>query len=266
MALDLLKRNNANRPLDRTLVAQLARYMEEGTFQLTHQGIALSGSLKAGEVLDGQHRLSAIVKSGVPTKLLVFEHMSPETMPFLDTGKRRSGGDVLSLTGEKDSTLIASVVRHVHLAKADLTGPWVGSRTRIPNDRLLALFEENPDGYRKSVAVGRPLAKTLGMIPTATSAGYFLGLGSAPEVDTEEWVEGLMTGANLQATDPRLALTKAIVQLRSISSRRRRTDSRAQLGLYLKAWNAWVSGKPIKSLRFQEGEQLPRPVVGQRLA
>ncbi|MGW4722976.1 hypothetical protein [Streptomyces sp. NPDC004291] len=48
--------------------------------------------------------------------------------------------------------------------------------------------------------------------------------------------------------------------LRGGASKRRRTDTRGQIGLYIKAWNAWVAGRPVKTLRLQSGEKMPRPI------
>jgi hypothetical protein len=227
---------------------------------VTHQGIALDGPLNSGKLVDGQHRLHAIVKSGIPTPVLVFENVPPETFSVLDTGKRRSGGDVLALSGERDTTLLASTVRHVHLFRAVPSGSWVGSGSRISNDEVLDIFRAHPQEFREAVRQGRILSQEIGLIPTAASTAYFLTVESAPVARIDDWVKGLVTGANLTPDDPRLALIKTIRSLREGMSKRRRTDTRGHIGLYVKAWNAWVTGKPVKSLRLQKGEKMPRPI------
>lgn len=63
-AAELPTRNESNRPLSKTVVSGFASAMRRGEWKLTHQGIALG---QDGQVVDGQHRLSAIVESGVPT-------------------------------------------------------------------------------------------------------------------------------------------------------------------------------------------------------
>ncbi|MBO8197376.1 hypothetical protein JW613_03465 [Streptomyces smyrnaeus] len=259
LAKDLLGRNQANRPTDRALVAQLSAEIKAGNFQLTHQGIALNGSVEDGQLLDGQHRLKAIVMAGIPVKMLVFENIPADTFSVLDTGKRRSGGDVLSLKNERDPTLLASTVRHIHLMKTSPSGSWVGSSSRITNMRLLELFDAQQEEFRIAARVGRQLCQNLGMIPTAGAVGYFLTTEAAPDTPTGEWLGGLASGANLGPTDPRLALIKVMNQLRGGASRRR-TDTRSQIGLYIKAWNAWVAKRPVKALRLQRGEITPRPI------
>ncbi|MFG2904056.1 hypothetical protein ACGF13_03155 [Kitasatospora sp. NPDC048286] len=256
----LTSRNPNNRPVDRSLVNRMVGEIASGTWQVTHQGIALDGSLAAGTLIDGQHRLHAIRKSGIATPLLVFENVPRETFSVLDTGKRRSGGDVLALSGERDTTLLAATIRHVHLFRVDPDSSWSGVNSRIRNDHVLDIFHAQADEFRKAAMTGRVLSKEVGLIPTAASAAYFLTVESAPAARIDDWMDGLTTGANLSADDPRLSLIKVINHLQKGSSARRRTDARGQIGLYLKAWNAWVTGRPVKSLRLQNGEKMPRPV------
>ncbi|MFJ1595642.1 hypothetical protein [Streptomyces sp. NPDC088261] len=260
MASEILRRNTGNRPVDKSLVTQLVGEIHRGSWQVTHQGIALDGPLSSGNLVDGQHRLHAIMKSGKATPALVFENIPPATFSVLDTGKRRSGGDVLALTGERDSTLLSATIRHVYLFRTFPTGSWVGSSSRVTNNELLAIFRAQPEEFRTAAKQGRILGKEMGLIPTAAACAYFLTVESAPVAQVGEWMRGLTTQANLDSDDPRLALIKVMSQLRGGGSQRRRTDTRGQVGLYIKAWNAWVSGRPVKSLRLQKGEKIPRPI------
>lgn len=260
MASEILRRNPDNRPLDKSLVTQLVGEIRNGGWQVTHQGIALDGPLTTGNIVDGQHRLRAIMQSGVTTPVLVFENVPPATFSALDTGKRRTGGDVLALSGERDCTLLSATIRHVHLFRTSPSGSWVGSGSRVTNNDLLVIFQAQVEEFRTAVKQGRILGKELGLIPTAGASAYFLTVESAPVAQVGEWIRGLTTQANLDSDDPRLALIKVMSQLRGGGTQRRRTDTRGQIGLYIKAWNAWVSGRPVKSLRLQKGEKMPSPI------
>jgi len=68
MAREMLARNAGNRKLSQTKVSMYARIMREGSWRLTHQGIAIT---EDGGLIDGQHRLAAIVMYGKPVRLLV---------------------------------------------------------------------------------------------------------------------------------------------------------------------------------------------------
>ena len=90
MAKRYLERNTKNRRLEPRVVERYASDMKEGRFGLTHQGI---GFYEDGELADGQHRLSAIVKSGVSVKMLVTKGISKFSTMQIDNHKLRSLND-----------------------------------------------------------------------------------------------------------------------------------------------------------------------------
>lgn len=82
-----------NRHLRKTHVAFLAGMMLRGEWQLTHQGIAIT---RDGWLLDGQHRLYAIIESGVSVRMNVTQGLSREAYDAIDIGgSARTLADVL---------------------------------------------------------------------------------------------------------------------------------------------------------------------------
>jgi hypothetical protein len=69
--------NTHNRTLADAHVETLANEMRAGRWQLTHQGIAFSPNRV---LLDGQHRLWAVVMSGVTVPMRIFINEPPEAM------------------------------------------------------------------------------------------------------------------------------------------------------------------------------------------
>ncbi|MER7916541.1 MULTISPECIES: hypothetical protein [unclassified Streptomyces] len=185
--------------------------------------------------------------------------MSRETLPVLDTGRRRSAADTLSLSGEKDAALLASTVRHVHLYLNLPNAPWTGPKSRMSNDQMLEALAKDPDGYRRAAAVGRRLGAEIHILPTAAAVGYYVTVdGSTSATQVEEWLSGLASGADLSQGDARLALRNAM-SVPGRSSRRRRT-TRPRTGLYVKAWNHWVEGSAVHKLSMPKNGKLPGPV------
>jgi len=96
LAEDLLTHcNTHNRTLVDAHVETLAHEMRAGRWQLTHQGIAFSPNRV---LLDGQHRLWAVVMSGVTVPMRLFLNEPSQTMAVIDTGKTRSNDQILSLS------------------------------------------------------------------------------------------------------------------------------------------------------------------------
>src|ERR1700709_2622928 len=109
-ATEMLEANSGNRPLTKGKVREFAAAMRRGEWLVTHQGIAFDVN---GTLVDGQHRLAAIVEADLPVELTVFTDVPDGTFDVLDTGKRRNAADVLAIDGEKSATMLAAMVRTV---------------------------------------------------------------------------------------------------------------------------------------------------------
>ena len=85
-AAGLLAANTTNRPLSRAVVRSFAEAMRRGDWVVTHQGIAFDVN---GVLVDGQHRLAAIIEADLPVAVTVFTDVGEGAFDVLDTGKRR---------------------------------------------------------------------------------------------------------------------------------------------------------------------------------
>ena len=103
-------RNEGNRHIAPTKLAQAAHDVANGDFVLNGESLIFSD---AGNLLDGQHRLSAVVAAGKPITSMVAMGMPPETAVTVDRGKARNLGDVLTRAGYHNGKALASVARHM---------------------------------------------------------------------------------------------------------------------------------------------------------
>lgn len=94
-AQEILDKNiKINRKVRSHSVEVYAQMMKQGNWQLTHQGIAISDN---GELLDGQHRLMAIIKSGVTLEMMVARGLHDQKFNVFDRGIKRNDADVLGI-------------------------------------------------------------------------------------------------------------------------------------------------------------------------
>lgn len=91
----LAEHNPHNRRLDIGHVTFLAKTMLSGEFSHDN-GDALRFD-ENGDLLDGQHRLAAIVKTGQPREMMVARGIARDTFATIDIGKRRNVADVVSI-------------------------------------------------------------------------------------------------------------------------------------------------------------------------
>ena len=94
IASELLKRNHSNRRLSNRTVRELASAIKRGEYQLNGEAIKLDTE---GNLLDGQHRLTAVVQSDRPIRSYMICGLAHEVFKTIDTGKRRNNADTLSL-------------------------------------------------------------------------------------------------------------------------------------------------------------------------
>jgi hypothetical protein len=96
LAAEFLKRNTGNRAIRKKAVDQYADDLRRGEWKLTHQGVAISPT---GRLLDGQHRLFAIVQSGITAQMVVALDVPVDAYLVMDRGKPRQLRDALGIDG-----------------------------------------------------------------------------------------------------------------------------------------------------------------------
>ena len=126
IAENYFKSNGLNRPIADTTVDSYARDILTGRWNLNGESIKFS---RAGRLLDGQHRLLAIIKAQRPVEMMVTYGLKESVMPTLDSGKARSIGDRLKIEqGQRLSSLhvpplvVAALCRSIALLELGNAG------------------------------------------------------------------------------------------------------------------------------------------------
>ena len=133
MATDFLERNHTNRDLKVVSIEKFGGLIESGEFKTTHQGIAFDVH---GELIDGQNRLHAIIKTGIATLLWVFTGLAVDCRDAIDNGTGRSFTDAQAVKGIKLPPLYQATLRHmfVNLNRFDLSSNVVMERLKQQHD------------------------------------------------------------------------------------------------------------------------------------
>jgi hypothetical protein len=254
-AAEWLDANTTNRPISKSVVRGFAEAMSRGDWVVTHQGIAFDTD---GVLIDGQHRLAAIVEADVPIELTVFTEVATDTFDVLDTGKRRNAADALAIEGEKSATMLAAMVRTVWLFENRPDLNWSGGAAAVTNHQVVQALAAHPR-LREHVNRGEQIAAATGMIKSAAGAASYLVEQANKRADLTAWYEGIIDGTGLAKSDPRLAFRKVMFQgaRKQMGQPLRRRDTREHVALYLKAFNAWATGEPLPHLRFSSRDAMP---------
>jgi hypothetical protein len=253
MARTWLTWNTHNRTISQRAVDRLAASIRRGDWRMNGDAIRFSRRSDDGGdpmLLDGQHRLWAIVEAGEPVRTLVAWNLPHEVQETIDIGHARTVGQMLSLRGYTNGNILASAALLLWRYES---GRWEDNQ-RPTHAELIEVVEKHPP-LQASATVGARVAQALRMSGGAAAVGHLL----SAEIDhdlADTFAGRLTDGVGLYAGSPILVFrNKALAR-----DRRTRLRPDEWLAFYIKTWNAFHRGRRLHQLKHQPGDQFPRVV------
>lgn len=245
MAREMLAHNENNRNLRPAVVSSYARDMVNGDWMPTAETVKFDWH---GRLIDGQHRLHAVIEAATPVPLTVARGLQPEAQTVLDMGARRTASDALAWNGLKVyNTTIAAVAR---LATAYDAGVIKNAASdvsvKVTNSEVLSWVERNPL-VTEAAALAHQVSPGIGSTPSPTA---FVAL-KFMELDVDDAIEFLRSTAEFKTegrNDPRATL---IATFNRMSRERSRPRPATQISMFFRAWNAWREGRSITKLPLE---------------
>jgi len=111
IADQLLASNVRNRPLSISKVKEYAGQMRNGDWKYNGESIKISSD---GIILDGQHRLQAVIMSKSPIVSEIIYNLPSDSFDTIDVGKQRSGGDIFAINGVQYANRTAALVNPLY--------------------------------------------------------------------------------------------------------------------------------------------------------
>lgn len=136
-AKEYLERNMINRHISINRVNAYKDSIIRGDWQLNGEAIKFN---KKGELIDGQHRLTAIIKANKPIEAVVIRGIA-EDVDIIDRGRSRSIRDTLMMQGYDKSLITHSTVGVVNLHNSYQNNITVSSDSYIKE--FLDKYPEN---------------------------------------------------------------------------------------------------------------------------
>lgn len=252
----MLENNGRNRKLSGRLVAKLAKMMKEGQWVFDGAPIRLDTE---GHLIDGQHRLWAVIESGTTQTFLVVMGLPTETMAVMDTGKSRNFADVLRMHDQSlaDVSQIAATANIIYRWEVlNARGKAISSSgaSYIPYQNLLDFFIANREELLAAFKVGRARAKGLRTSTSALALVAWL-THKVDEQDSEFFFDRLLDGAGLPASSPILTLRNFFLNTRDKTGTRPHVEM--LVAFTVKAWNAFRDGDELHVLQWRRGGAKP---------
>lgn len=209
-------------------VDAMARHMEGGTFPFTGSTVVIDTQ---GRMIDGQHRMLAILKSGKTIPMLVVTGVGEDAFPYFDINTAREVSDNLSVTGRAlpNESIVKSIAGLLIKADETLTDrqndrpfvadymwdhrdelvPWASwAKGTLSRALRFTVSQKHVVGHRADTKAATP--STLGAL------GYVMAQHGASVDHIQQFLEAVVRGGVI--TDPTAApfVTKALAYLTEV--------------------------------------------------
>ena len=250
IARQWLERNPINRKLSQAHVRRIAQAIQNREWAMNGEAIKFNCD---GTLLDGQHRLLAVIECGIPVQSLVITGISSDAQGTMDLGRTRSLVDFLRMDGVTNAVVCASIVTMVNRVEATwraqtegrIGNTWDWSPVTVGSHR--SRYHSEAERFTQASLHAMQLNGVLKFPRSSLGAlAYF-----AEQLHPDEWsyfVESVKTGENLSHGDPALALRSA--SMRRSHDGKRSIDQLWAFGISTKAWNAFVTDARMVHPKF----------------
>lgn len=233
-AQKILNNNVHNRNIRKRKVEAYARDMLAGNWHDNGETVKIATD---GTLLDGQHRLLAVVKADVTVPMVVVYDLAPEVQNTVDTGAKRTFGDQLSLDHTKNANVVAAVTRR--LVMWDQGQHYVGGEMQPTETEMRSYLDKHGDiimeAAHKAVSVRTDLKK----VPTSVAGLLYVKFRNINKAQAEEFFEALSTGEGLVKGSPILALRRKFINMQAEGGPTNANEIQAYI---THTWNLWRKG------------------------
>ncbi|OPC84149.1 hypothetical protein B4N89_27365 [Embleya scabrispora] len=244
------RQNTHNRNLSDRTVADYMRDMLTDNWPLNGEAAKFAYD---GTCLDGQHRFAAVSLSGVSVPMLIVTGLPLKVQETMDTGKRRSMADVLTLRGESSTHSLAAIVKRVWM--------WEGGNYKFHGAgkptvaECTELLQRKPE-LRRSAEISARVGRSFRYLPPApVGLAHHLFSTISPE-EAPEFFARLGDGASLPIHHPILTLrTRA---MKDVAGGFRIPEPRAMAYL-IRTWNAVREGRSMSRIIHDHEDAMPMP-------
>jgi hypothetical protein len=235
-----------NRAVRPGWVSELCSIILTGQWDVQHTGIAFDVT---GKLIDGQHRLLAIIRTGLAVRMNVTRGVAVRVATSCDGGKIRNPADVLRISGYKYSnSTFAAVLRQM---VGGMSGPQNVSKSEI-----LACAQRHGEAAAFGTALFPQKVKHVGIAPVRAAiarASY-----SHDKARLVEFAEVLQTGLpkNMPEDQAAIVLRNHLISSPSVRNASSVADTYAKVE---RALQAFLAREPLSRLHAVQREAFALP-------
>lgn len=247
-----------NRRLRPRHVRNLASEMTAGTWR-AHGGSPIKID-RAGRLIDGHHRLSAVVLCGCSVPMHVLFGVDENAQDAEVAGIGWSNADILERKGIKYSSIVASAGKVVTTLRLIESGRFqsMQSGNNLTPTEIRATLNEG-SALEAFVKEAFPYGKNRFPISVSELSGFIFFAHANPSAmnpKASEFIRLLTFGENIGTGHPAFALRGRMLD----SNLRGPLRQHSRFVLLAKSWNAFLEFRQILHLKATAEESIPRVV------
>lgn len=234
-----LQNSIVNRPLDLKRVYELEEAILENKWMFDGSPIRLNESQL---LMDGQHRLEAIKRSGRIVKALVVSNIDDEAIKTIDSGRSKSGADMavmLGFTKEQGQTADTAIKWTCRYRKGGL------GQVSVPNSYIYDQIENNKELISSVMYVlQHPRKNRLLKAGIITFLHYMVR--QQHEQKANEFVDRFILGDKLELDSPIYHLRQVLLMQ---DNQTYKMDILEKVATLINAWNSFKLNNKITQPR-----------------
>jgi hypothetical protein len=240
----LSTRYENERPLHKNKIRAFARDMDENNWYFIGDVIRFS---PGGErLMDGQHRLQAIIDSG-KAQWFGIVNLPEEARSGIDTGSARTLGELLHMGNHVHGRVVAAIARRVLIYRNGQQATS-GGKYLPTHAEGLQFAEQNTRLLKKAAELGIRVTGRKAALPVAASslgAAYFL-CAQVDEEQADEVFGRIVSGLGLTQGDPVAAYRNRAVRMMEQFRNKMSPDDAFRFAIV--TWNHVRNGNKIERL------------------
>lgn len=250
VANDMLANNVNNRNVSSAMVVRYSIDMKNGKWkQNTGETLKIS---KTGRILDGQHRLHAIVHSGCSQKMDVVRGLDDSVFDVIDTGKSRNAGDAFQIAGIKNAKGIPSMIVAYNQLEGGYSSNIRDRHLMGTNQAILKQYNAGQDFWQDTYAFAQRMYMSFAkLLPISMIGGAYAHLYKKDSIMAYDFIEQLCKGVNVS--------NESILLLRNVLMRDKMSIKKMtpqnKMMLIMKTWNYFIDGRVIKHLKYDPDKE-----------
>lgn len=236
-ARELLSLNEGNRPVSQNNVDWISSELLAGKYKNTGDTIKICTN---GKLIDGQHRLLAIVKTGKAIELNFAIGVDPDSFAVIDTGRKRTPSDIIALSGFSNPNELSAAARFIMMIKRNK----LFARPTISNADILEFVTACPQIQEFIPFVKKGNKKFRMISNSAAIALYFIFSEKHPH-SADDFFTQYWNGNDLEDTSPIKQLRDKFIR---DSINKSRLSPEIKMVFVAACFKMYLEGRKIKRL------------------